>query len=358
MNSWWIRLLSVGICLSLGCAEGLAPPVTTGTVEVRENLVFLFGTTQGCNEGVLQQCEPPLTLTIPTVKVQLQPFALDRNEVTNDQYRYCVAMGACTPPIWTSLTPTIPKYYGNPQYANHPVVWVSQAQAKEYCSFVDKRLPTEVEWERVAAGGYQTEMEKRVYSSMTFAQNISSCVGKSVAMFYCGVFDPAPVGASVDDFVIENGEMIYDMAGNVSEWTDTEYVERVTCKEALGDPDCDCWNCSSSNPECFDDCLSCPECHPADPSEPSPCYTMCSAVYGDIGLPICYPYEQEAALNQNSGPWPWSSGVGYAVVRGGNYGTYSTGTCIVRSTHRQNRPVGPLGISSNVGFRCAKTLDD
>ena len=85
---------------------------------------------------------------------------------------------------------------------------------------------------------------------------------------------------------------------------------------------------------------------------------MCPNVYGDIGLPVCYPFAAETILNEDTGPWPWSSAEGYAVVRGGNYGTYSAGTCIVRSTHRQKRPVGSIGIGLNVGFRCAQTLDD
>ncbi|MFZ5820350.1 MAG: formylglycine-generating enzyme family protein, partial [Chloroflexota bacterium] len=87
----------------------------------------------------------------PAHEVDLDSFWIDQTEVTNAMYQLCVQAKKCNPPSDET-------YFGNEQYANYPVVYVSWNDASRYCAWAGRRLPTEAEWEKTARG-----VDRRVY---------------------------------------------------------------------------------------------------------------------------------------------------------------------------------------------------
>jgi formylglycine-generating enzyme required for sulfatase activity len=80
-------------------------------------------------------------------KVYLDGYYIDKYEVTNAQYmEFVKATGHRVPYHWTTNGNKIPE-----GRENHPVVHVSWEDAKTYCDWCFKRLPTEAEWEKAAS---------------------------------------------------------------------------------------------------------------------------------------------------------------------------------------------------------------
>ena len=104
----------------------------------------------------------------------------------------------------------------------HPVTHVSHADARAYAAWAAKALPTEVEWELAARGG----LEGAVFAwGDEFAPD-----GQMMANTWQGDFplhnetlDGYERTSPVGEFP-PNGYGLYDVAGNVWEWTDTPYT--------------------------------------------------------------------------------------------------------------------------------------
>jgi formylglycine-generating enzyme required for sulfatase activity len=70
---------------------------------------------------------------------------VDQFEVTNRQFALCVDAGVCDPPADETAM-------RDPLRAEWPVGGVSLSQANTFCEWLDRRLPTELEWLRAAVG--------------------------------------------------------------------------------------------------------------------------------------------------------------------------------------------------------------
>ncbi|UCD74155.1 MAG: formylglycine-generating enzyme family protein [Phycisphaerales bacterium] len=114
---------------------------------------------------------------------------------------------------------------------DHPVVHVSWQDAVAYCRWARKRLPTEAEWERAARFGH--DGHRYIWGDELTPD------GRHMANIWQGTFphrntgnDGYPRAAPVKSFPpTELG--LYDMAGNVWEWTADQfrpdtYVRRVS----------------------------------------------------------------------------------------------------------------------------------
>jgi formylglycine-generating enzyme required for sulfatase activity len=153
---------------------------------------------------------------VPSNGVYLDDYYIDVYEVTNSRYQECENAGACSPPENTHSY-THSNYYGNPEFGNYPVIYVSWHDAMAYCGWRGTRLPTEAEWEKAARGGLEGKQypwgdEDPVCRVGTeFGAKFDDDVG-------CNETDTEPVGR-----FSANGYGIYDMAGNVREWVNSLY---------------------------------------------------------------------------------------------------------------------------------------
>ncbi|MCS6994743.1 MAG: formylglycine-generating enzyme family protein [Anaerolineales bacterium] len=139
----------------------------------------------------------------PDHKVTLKGFWLDQTEVTNAQYALCVAAGVCEIPRELKSA-TRPNYYTNPEFADYPVIYVTWNQAKTYCEWAGRRLPTEAEWEYAARGN---DFRNFPWGDADPTEELANFGYKNKDTVKVGSY---PKGASPFG--------VLDMAGNVWEW--------------------------------------------------------------------------------------------------------------------------------------------
>lgn len=155
----------------------------------------------------------------PAHTVYLDEFRIDKFEVTNILYKACVSAGGCTPPQDES-SDTHHFYYGQAEYDHYPVIHVSWDQANAYCTWRGAGLPTEAQWEKAARGldgrpypwgGEDIDCDRANYQRQDGSGDGKYCIG-----------DTAEVG-SFEGGISPYG--LYDMIGNVWEWTADWYSE-------------------------------------------------------------------------------------------------------------------------------------
>ena len=145
----------------------------------------------------------------PQRDIYLDAFAIDQVEVTNERYlAFLKATGHRNPP----------NPYGS-GYLHEatgieklPVVQVTWYDAKAYCAWAKKRLPTEAEWEKAARG-----TDGRLYP---WGNDLPSPTRATFDREWEGEKTMHPVGA------LPAGDSPYgvkDMSGNAREWVEDWY---------------------------------------------------------------------------------------------------------------------------------------
>jgi formylglycine-generating enzyme required for sulfatase activity len=138
----------------------------------------------------------------PAHRIYVDAFYLDTHEITNADYlRFVDATGAVKPWYWPGGK--IAK--GEERFPVNNVTW---AEADAYCRWVGKRLPSEAEWERAARGG----LDRKRYPWGDEGAKDRAHTGSATGPTAVGSFPPNAFG-------------LYDIAGNVWEWT-SDWYER------------------------------------------------------------------------------------------------------------------------------------
>lgn len=144
----------------------------------------------------------------PKHQVTLAAYQIDRFEVTNLQYKAFIdATGRRSPDYFRNRTFPSGK-------ADHPVTFVSWFDARDYCSWAGKRLPTDAEWEKAARG-----TDGRTFPwGNEFVMHAANTPVRWGELKQEG--DTTPVGAFAQGL---SPYGVHDMSGNVWEWTDSWY---------------------------------------------------------------------------------------------------------------------------------------
>ncbi|MDX1960603.1 MAG: SUMF1/EgtB/PvdO family nonheme iron enzyme [Leptospiraceae bacterium] len=150
----------------------------------------------------------------------LPSYYIDKYEVTNREYeRYVLEAGVSPPKYWQNgKIPTGKE--------DHPVIGLSYREVEGYATWVGKRIPSELEWEKAARGsGLKiTKNKKEIYTFEITAikypfgnkfdpilcNSIESKINDTVSVYELSTKSASPYGA-------------IGMCGNAPEWTSSWY---------------------------------------------------------------------------------------------------------------------------------------
>lgn len=225
----WVMLALIGVSACSSRMSGGGDETDTGhdgtscgedcgeTIEVPGGVFWM-----GCPDDQIDDCPPN---ALPFRQVEVSAFEIDRYETSSELYAACVHAGVCSAPEVVD---------GCESFRGFPVVCVSWNDARDYCHWAGKRLPTEAEWELAARG-----TDGRLYSwgndppscELVVAQDGAPCPGDVPPDVYTG--GPWPVGTQ------PAGASPYgalDMLGNVMEWVADYWADDYYAHAPTSDP--------------------------------------------------------------------------------------------------------------------------
>ncbi|MBI2388804.1 MAG: SUMF1/EgtB/PvdO family nonheme iron enzyme [Deltaproteobacteria bacterium] len=173
--------------------------------------------------------------------VTIAPFCMDQTEVTVAAMATCVAAGKCDEPHAANLgdgTEQLCTWKHKPPLDKHPITCVRFRIATDYCTFVGKRLPTAPEFAWAYRGG--DEARKYAWGNEEPSPARVNACGKECPYYkkdephiVYDETDPFPLTAPVGSYPPTRFGL-YDIAGNVEEWTSTSWSLPYPAYVALG----------------------------------------------------------------------------------------------------------------------------
>ncbi len=205
MRRRWMGVLAL---VASGCGAGrlpypvreagvadAGPPVDSGTACPSDMVLIPAGNFS------MGDSDPRSNAAQPAHMVTLSAFCLDLTEVTVTAYGQCTAAGCTAPTTGTGCN------WGMSGRGNHPINCVDWTQARAFCQSVGRDLPTEAQWEYAARGA-----DSRTYPWGNGVPATQLC--------WSGGGTSRSSTCAVQSFPSGNSPFgVFDMAGNVWEWT-------------------------------------------------------------------------------------------------------------------------------------------
>jgi len=206
-----------------------------------------------------QTCEGWYKQELPQHKVQLDAFYLDKYEVTNRRFQQFVQQTSYRTTAeqegsawafvegkgWEEVKganwqkPEAGATIFDSGRMDHPVVSVSWGDAQAYCRWAERRLPTEAEFEYATRAGTTTQYwwgpghpgTRRVENIAD--ESAKHLLNEIMSGYHDGAVRTAPVGSYE-----VNPWGLYDISGNVREWTadwyDSNYYSTSPARNPKG----------------------------------------------------------------------------------------------------------------------------
>jgi len=165
------------------------------------------------------------TIAYPAHKVTVATFELDKDLVTTAAYKACVDAKACEVPSMGKRSGEESIKFCNYEHADkkgkHPINCVDFADAKAFCTWAGKRLPTEEEYEYAARGA----------EGRTFPWGAEKATETTRACWLRKTEDHTKGTCGVGSFTDGNTPLgVEDLNGNLFEWTSStwrgDYTDR------------------------------------------------------------------------------------------------------------------------------------
>ncbi len=164
------------------------------------------------------------TDTLPRHVAYINSFYLDTNEVSQAKYKTCVAAGKCTVPGGGGYDTTDD---------NKPIVKLTWAQAKAYCTAAGGDLPTEAQWE-FAARTTDKGVSNTIYpwGNNWPPPNLANIGNTGIV----SLGDPYPNAHDASFCYGKNSVGACNMIGDVSEWMRDYYASNYPTNLTVKDP--------------------------------------------------------------------------------------------------------------------------
>jgi len=155
------------------------------------------------------------TTSIGQYEVSIAEYALFLNSGGKDSNYHDLMADTVTCGLLRTGVPGAYLYIPASGQSNYPIVYVTWYDAKAYCEWQGKRLPTEAEWER-ASRWVDAGQQARVYPwGFSWADNYANTFGSTDGYNYACPVNAFSSGASPAG--------AYNMCGNVWEWCSDWY---------------------------------------------------------------------------------------------------------------------------------------